>query len=85
MRDSIKPVMRLTKTNALIIEPGISYDQAGVVFDSDYQYGGIYNISDGIKPHISFFTDFAGSAISPSPSDGMTGMPMGLLLSLLYP
>lgn len=43
MRDSIKPVMKITRTNAQVSNPGITYDESGVTYDdTNYTYGGVY-------------------------------------------
>lgn len=43
MRDSIKPVMRIERTNKLVNNPGITYNEAGVTYnDVNYTYGGLY-------------------------------------------
>lgn len=43
MKDSIKPVIRLGRTKALVNNQGFTYNEAGFTYNqTDWQYGGIY-------------------------------------------
>lgn len=44
MRDSIKPVIRLGRTNVLLENQGITYNETGLTYnEAGIFYGGIYN------------------------------------------
>ena len=88
---SVKPKMRVQKTEVLVYDQGYTYNEAGLTYNEiNVAYAGLYNhdivpIVASVKadlPKIKTITDFQNTL----PVRILRrGQPMGLLLDLTYP
>jgi len=91
MRDIIKPKIDIQKTNALVYDQGITYNESGLTYNQlGIAYGGLYEYDlvpitpqiEIVMPSIVFSGDFG--ATIPQPPQGDSGMLIGIL-GLTYP
>ena len=86
MRDIIKPKIEIQKTNALVYDQSITYNESGITYNEvGVAYGGLYEYDlvpvtpqiEIVMPSIVFSGDFG--ATIPVPPQEDSGMLIGIL------